>query len=207
MNLTPARVAAVLGLLIALLVGALVAVMSLQSGTWQVQIVPYAPESVDASVPIDGQPPVAQSGMVQLFTAYTDSPNARTFSFLQESGLRFDVVWSSVRGSEVHLTMPSSPLPGWTNPTACIAPAIECGHLAIAVPVNGPPGRPEIWVLNSGAETPIDGSEWHRQHGELTLHGRQFYVILTDAGNVPSGASVTFRWPLPWDGTGAPDLP
>ena len=204
--MNPTQVAAVIGLVVAVLIGAL----TLQSGTWQVQLVP-APESADAAAdttpPVDGQPPVAQSGMVQLFAGLTDTPRAQSFNFLQAGGLRFDVVWSSVRGSEVHLAMPSSPLPGWTNPTACTAPATECGHLAIAVPVSGPPGRPEAWILNAGAEMPIDGSSWGRQHGELTLHGRQYYVVLTDAGNVPSGASITLRWPLPWDGRGPADLP
>ena len=210
MNLTAMQVAAILGLSIALLVGAFVIVQSLQSGTWQVQLVPHAPESadasVDASVPIDGLTPAAQSGMTQLFIGFTDSPRAQVFNFLQRGGLRFDVVWSSVRGSEAHVTMPNSPLPSWTNPTTCGPPDGECGHLAVAVPVNGPPGRPEIWVLNNGAETPIDDSEWHRQSGELTMHGRQFYVVLTTTGDVPAGSRITLKWPLPWDGTGAPPL-
>ena len=208
-NMTPVLIAAVLGLLIALLVGAFVIVQSLQSGTWQVQLVPQAPETaaaVDTTVPIDGQPPVAQSGMTQLFIGLTDTPRAQVFNFLQQGGLRFDVVWSTVRGSEAHVTMPNSPLPSWTNPTTCSPPDGECGHLAVAVPVNGPPGRPEIWVLNNGAEMPIYGSEWHRQSGELTMHGRQFYVVLTTTGDVLAGSRITLKWPLPWDGTGAPPL-
>ena len=205
-NLTPVLIAAVLGLLIALLVGAFVIVQSLQSGTWQVQLVP-APESadasVDASIPSDGLTPAAQSGTARLYGGYANTPGGgRVFSFLQGGGLAFDVHWSSVRPFEAALTMPHT-LPSWTNPVVC---ADQCGHLAIAIPVAAPPGRPEAWVLNGGAEEVIDGAAWHQQHGELTLHGGQFYVILTDAGDVPAGATVTLKW-LAWDGRGAAALP
>ena len=209
-NLTPVQVAAILGLLIALFVGALVIVQSLQSATWQVQLVPHAPESadasMDASIPSGGLTPSAQSGTARLFAGFTNVPHgAFVYTFLQADGLEFAAPWSSVRGGESHITMPS-PLTNWTNPGPCGTGVQECGHLAVAVPVSTPPGRPEAWILNAGVEMPIDGANWARQHGELTLNGRQYFVILTDAADIPAGATVTLRW-LPWDGTGAAALP
>ena len=205
-NLTPTQLAVIVGLVIAVLLGGLVVAQSLQSGTWQVQLVP-APESADASIPGTVLTPSAQSGTARLFAGFTNTPGGGfTYTFLQQDGLEFAVPWSTVRDGEAHITMPGPPLTNWTNPTACTTGVAECGHLAVAVPVNGPPGRPESLVLNGGAEEVIDASSWHRQHGELRLNGRQFFVILTDAGNIPAGSTISLSW-LPWDGRGAPDLP
>ena len=149
--------------------------------------------------------PAAQSGTARMYAGYANQPaGAFVYSFLQSGGVSLDVHWSSVRGTEATFTTPDT-LPSWTNPGPCTGGAIECGHLAIAVPVVAPPGRPEEWILG-GAEEVIDDTTWHGQHGGLSLHGHQYYVILTDAGDVPAGAEITLRWPLPWDGTGAAAL-
>ena len=151
--------------------------------------------------------PAAYSGVSRLYTGYTNQPaGAFTYSFLQAGGTAFDVHWSSVRGAEATFTTADT-LPIWTNPGTCAAPATQCGHLAVAIPVTAPPGRPELWTLNGGAETAIDDTTWHGQHGDLDLHGHQYYVILTTRADVPVDAAITLRCPLPWDGTGAAALP
>ena len=211
LNLSPAQVAVGIVLIIAIFIGGLVMVSQFKGSPddpLHIRLVSgQEGDAADTSIPSDDLTPAAQSGVARLFIGYTDTPRARVYNFLQGGGLAFDVSWSSVRGGESHISMPNSPLPSWTNPTTCTAPATECGHLAVAIPVSAPPGRPEIWVLDAGAEMPIDGSSWGRQNGELTLDGRQYFVISTDAGDVSAGATVSLKWPLPWDGRGAPDLP
>ena len=162
------------------------------------------PPAPDASVPAN---PAAQSGTARLYAGFTNTPGgAHTFTFLQADGLRFDAPWSTVRGTVVHITMPS-PLTSWTNPGPCASGVQQCGHLAVAFPATGgPPGRPEMWILNAGVEMRIDATGWVSQHGALTLSGEQYHVILSRAGDVPAGATATLKW-LPWDGRGAPDLP
>ena len=59
----------------------------------------------------------------------------------------FYVHWSSVRSTEATFTTPAT-LPAWTNPTTCLGGAAQCGHIAIAIPVSEPSGRPEAWVLD-----------------------------------------------------------
>ena len=154
--------------------------------------------------------PAAYSGVSRLYAGYANQPTgAFTYSFLQAGGTAFDVHWSSVRGAEATFTT-AADLPSWTNPTTCTAPATQCGHLAVAIPVTAPPGRPELWTLNGGAETAIDDTTWHGQHGELSLYGSQYRTLLTDAANIPAGAAgatVTLKWPHSWDGRGAAHLP
>ena len=150
--------------------------------------------------------PAAYSGVSRLYAGYADVPRAQTFSFLQSGGVGFDVAWSTVRGAEATFTTADT-LPNWTNPTTCPAGVSQCGRFVVAIPVTAAPGRPEAWVLNGGAEEVIDSSTWHGQHGELTLNGHQYYVILTDSGAVPAGAMVTLKWPYGWDGRGAAALP
>ena len=160
------------------------------------------------SIPSDDLAPSAQSGMVRAYAGYTNLPGgAFSYSFLQADGLRFDAPWSTVRGADVHITMPG-PLTDWTSPGPCASGVQECGHLAVAIPADGgPPGRPEAWILNAGVEMPIDASSWHRQHGELRLNGRQYFVVLTNAADIAAGSTLTLGW-LPWDGTfGPPALP
>ena len=99
----------------------------------------------------------------------------------------------------------ASTLPTWTNPTTCPGGAVQCGHIAVAVPISAPLRRPEAWILDGGSEEVIDGTGRH-QHGELTFHSHQYRVILTDRGDIPAGATVTLQW-LPWDGTGAAPIP
>ena len=217
MSITPTRLALGVALLIAVLLGMLLAVREMQGGTWQIALVTPVPADAatvdtgapetDLNPPTEPEPPAARSGMARMYAGYANVPHGGfVFSFLQSGGTGFDVHWSSVRGYEATFTT-ASVLPSWTSPTTCTAPATQCGHLAIAVPVAAPPGRPETWVLSGGAGEVIDDTTWHGQHGELTLHGRQYYVILTDAGNISAGATVSLEWPLPWDGTGAPPLP
>ena len=144
-----------------------------------------------------------QSGVARLYAGYAATPRAQTFTFLQSGGTSFDVAWSTVRGAEAVVDTAATQ-PEWTNPVeTCPGGAVECGRFAVAVPVAAPPGRPEAWILNGGAEEVIDDTTWHGQHGELTLSGHQYGIILTDAANISAWATVTLRWPLPWDGTGA----
>ena len=141
-----------------------------------------------------------------MYAGYAAQPaGSVNFSYLQGGGTSFDVTWSNIRDFETTFTTAAT-LPSWTNPTTCVAPASQCGNLGLAIPVSGAPGVPEAWILNGGAEMAIDGSTWHSQHGELTLHGEQFFVILTDAGNIPADAEITFKGKA-WDGAGAPHPP
>ena len=212
--MTPVQVAAVVVLIIAVFSGALVMVSQFKGSAdspLHIRLVSSQEgDAVDPSIPsgdLAPSNPVAQSGMERLFAGFTNTPSgAHTFTFLQQDGLRFDASWSTVRGADVHITMPS-PLTSWTNPGPCASGVQQCGHLAVAFPATGgPPGRPEMWILNAGVETPIDATGWVSQHGALTLSGEQYHVILSRAGNVPAGSTVTLKW-LPWDGTGAPPLP
>ena len=148
-----------------------------------------------------------QSGTARLYVGLVATPRAETFSFLQAGGSSFDVAWSTVRGTEAVVAMADTQ-PEWTNPVeTCPGGVAQCGHLAIAVPVSAPPGRPEAWVLNGETERPIDGTGWHGQHGELNLHGHQYFILLTDVATVPAGAEITLKWPHGWDGRGAAALP
>ena len=166
---------------------------------------PPAPDG--GGQPLAPSNPVAQSGTARLFAGFTNTPSgAHTFTFLQQDGLRFDAPWSTVRGADVHVTMPS-PLTSWTNPGPCASGVQQCGHLAVAFPATGgPPGRPELWILNAGVEMPIDAAGWVSQHGALTLSGEPYHVILSRAGDVAAGSTLTLIWRA-WDGRGAPDLP
>ena len=214
MIITPARILIAIALLIGLLLGGLFFILELKGSAdspLYIQLVASQEDAADPSIPsgdLAPSNPVALSGMERLYAGFTNTPSgAHTFTFLQQDGLRFDAPWSTVRGADVHVTMPS-PLTSWTNPGPCASGVSQCGHFAVAVPADGgPPGRPEAWILNAGVEMLIDGTGWARQHGELTLNGEQYYVILSRAGDVPAGSTITLRWPLPWDGTGAPDLP
>ena len=202
-GMTPPKLALGIALLIAVMLGSFALLLEASSRTWQITLI----EPISAS-DLEPASPVAQSGTARLFAGFTNTPSgAHTFTFLQQDGLRFDAPWSTVRGADVHVTTPS-PLTSWTNPGPCASGVQECGHFAVAIPADGgPPGRPEAWILNAGVEMPIDGTGWARQHGELTLNGEQYYVILSRAGDVPAGSTITLRWPHAWDGAGAPDLP
>ena len=205
MNSTPARVAAIIGLLIVVLIGALVITQSLQSGTWQVQLVP-APESADASIPSTGLVPAARRGSSTVFAGYSGVPaGARIHNFLQD-GIEANVRWSSVR--DYSITVTTATIAVWTNPSAtgCTAASGQCGHLSIAFPSSGPPGRPDFIAIDGGAEVAVDAAAWHSQPGSLDLFQNEYHVVATNSPLVPVGVPVVVRW-LPWDGTGAPPLP
>ena len=211
LNLTPTQIAAVIGLVIAIFIGALVLTTQIKGSSdspLHIQLVSSQEvDAVDGSTPGTVLTPSAQSGMERAFAGFTNTPGgAFSYSFLQSGGLAFDVHWSSVRPGMAALTLPDQ-LPSWTNPTTCTAGVSQCGHVALAFPADGgPPGRPDSYALGAGNEEPVDASGWHGQHGELRLNGRQYFVILTNAADIAAGSTLTLGW-LPWDGRGAAALP
>ena len=207
LNLSQAQVAVGIALVIAIFVGALVMVSQFKGSPDDPLHIRLVSGQEGDAVPSGDLTPSAQSGMVRAFAGFTNLPaGAFSYSFLQSGGLAFDVHWSSVRSGMAALTLPDQ-LPSWTSPTTCGAGVSQCGHVAIALPADGgPPGRPDSYALGAGNEEPVDASNWHRQHGELRLNGRQYFVILTNAADIAAGSTLTLGW-LPWDGLGAPDLP
>ena len=206
--MTQTQVAVGIGLIIAIFFGSLVVVLQLKGNPddpLYLTIVPYQSDAADASVPSTGMVPAARSGRVAMFAGFANQPaGAFVYSFLQEGGVRFHADWSTVRGNSVTVDTATT-LPSWTNPGACVSPATECGHLALAVPSEGPPQIPDFFSINGAAEEAVAGN-WTLQPGSLNLQSVDYHVIETTAADIPAGAQVTLRW-LAWDGRGHPLLP
>ncbi len=150
--------------------------------------------------------PAGQSGASIVYAGFYAVPaGARIFNFLQD-GVEANVRWSSVRGYEATFT--TAVIQTWTNPSVnpCTAASGQCGHLSIAVPVSGAPGRPDYISVDGGLEEPIDANAWHSQPGSLDLYGDEYHVIGSNSPLIHVGVPVTVRW-LPWDGLGAAVLP
>ena len=174
LNMTPAQVAAIIGLLIALFIGGLVIVQSLQSASWQVTLVPYVAESADAATTVDPDVPEPEpptSGTAVGYAGYSRTPRAQTADLsIIAHHVAVPVDWTRGEGAETTFRWPSADA-DWVGTTA---------YHWLAFPE--PPGHPN---------TP---TSYESQHG-VSVEGVRYTVLISEAPLAIAAELMTVTWP------------
>ena len=173
MNLTATRVAAIIGLLIALFIGGLVLVQSLQSASWQVTLVPYVAESADAATTVDPDVPEPEpptSGTAVGYAGYSRTPRAQTADLsIIAHHVAVPVDWTRGEGAETTFRWPSADA-DWVGSTA---------YHWLAFPA--PPGHPN---------TP---SGYESQH-DVNVSGVRYRVLISEMALTIAAQLTTLSW-------------